>query len=587
MTPLAAAITHALLHSIWQDAFVAVGLGAALIRLRGSSAQARYAAACAALVIMTLLPVATGVVAYERTRVDGIASGSQAAATVDAPARTDAARTFERAARTLEEAAGIFGDAARTFTVRELAAWLARAQSWALPLWLLGVALCSLRLVASGVHASALRRAASPADDNMRQTVARVAAVMGIARRVGVIVPPHGGGAATLGWLRPVILLPPAAAIGLTPQQFEALIVHELAHIRRYDYLVNAAQMVVETVFFYHPAIWWASHRVRVERELCCDDEAVRWSGDAHGYARALAAIARWTPGPALAAAGGPLVHRIERLLGLAPERRAAPARGSLAAGALAIALVVAAAGWMHAQQPQRTTSNGATLSGTVYDPLDSPADHTPIALTGGNDFVQESTTDGAGHFRFENLSPGRYTFTTPITDAFVPALTLGAGEDRKIDVRLRVEEVVVDVDICDGCRQVGAIRAPLAAAAPGIPNNPLIVQAEPVEGWDAFNAAQREYPALLKANGVDGTVVVDGRITADGVVEHPQGRVTDLAFHRRPTFSCQPNTVCRDQLSAAAVALVQQQRWRPATVRGTPLEVPLHVTVEYTLAGK
>ena len=83
------------------------------------------------------------------------------------------------------------------------------------------------------------------------------------------------GGPATLGWIRPVILLPPATALGITPRQLEALLAHELAHIRRHDYLVNVLQMMAETVFFYHPAVWWASRRIRVERELCCDDIAI------------------------------------------------------------------------------------------------------------------------------------------------------------------------------------------------------------------------------------------------------------------------------------------------------------------------
>ncbi len=98
---------------------------------------------------------------------------------------------------------------------------------------------------------------------------------------------------ATLGFLRPVILLPPAVALGVTPQQLEALLAHELAHIRRHDYLVNVLQMLAETLFFYHPAVWWASRRIRVERELCCDDIAVDACGDAVGYAQALTKVAR------------------------------------------------------------------------------------------------------------------------------------------------------------------------------------------------------------------------------------------------------------------------------------------------------
>ena len=76
--------------------------------------------------------------------------------------------------------------------------------------------------------------------------------------------------------------------LGLAPQQLEAVLAHELAHIRRHDYLVNVLQMMAETLFFYHPAIWWASRRIRVERELCCDDVAVQACGDVVCYAHAL-----------------------------------------------------------------------------------------------------------------------------------------------------------------------------------------------------------------------------------------------------------------------------------------------------------
>src|SRR5688572_32534263 len=81
--------------------------------------------------------------------------------------------------------------------------------------------------------------------------------------------------------------------MGITPQQLQAVLAHELAHIKRHDYLVNVFQVVAETVFFYHPAVWWTSKQIRIERELCCDDIAVRSCGDPIGYARALTALAR------------------------------------------------------------------------------------------------------------------------------------------------------------------------------------------------------------------------------------------------------------------------------------------------------
>ena len=92
-----------------------------------------------------------------------------------------------------------------------------------------------------------------------------------------------------IGWLKPVVLLPASALAALTPQQLEAILAHELAHIRRHDYLVNLLQTLVETLLFYHPAVWWLSRRIRIERENCCDDLAVSLCGDPVAYAAALA----------------------------------------------------------------------------------------------------------------------------------------------------------------------------------------------------------------------------------------------------------------------------------------------------------
>ena len=573
MTTLAGLITAALLNAIWQDVILAAALAAALFLLRRASPQARYIAACAAFALMTVVPLTTAAI------VDAGGAG--------VPLRTSGAAAASVLPTVVVE---------QETPVHRPSTWEAELRAWALPIWCLGVLVFSVRLAGSGMHAAALRRRGHAAEPWLVALVARVAAGMGVHHPIDVIVPSGYPGAATVGWVRPAILMPAAIAIGLPVSQVEALIAHEVAHIRRHDYLVNLAQLVVETIYFYHPAIWWVSRRIRAERELCCDDAAVAWSGDAHAYARALTTVAASLPQPAMAASGGSLVRRVERLLGVPAAEPWLSRRTGLAALVVTVLLVGGGSAWMDAQQSPRASAGGATLSGTVYDPLDGPAEHTPIALSAGS-FVQESTTDGGGHFKFEHLSPGRYTFSTPITDAFVPAITLTAGEDRKMDVRLRVEEVVVDVEVCDGCRQVGAIRAPLAASAPGIPKNPLIVQAEPVEGWDAFNASTRQYPASLKAHGVDGTVVVDGRIGVDGAVEHPQARVTDSGFHGAAAQACvgtpgsptaaQMNRRCVDELSAAAVALVQSERWHPAMVRATPVDVPLHVTVEYTLAGK
>jgi TonB family protein len=154
---------------------------------------------------------------------------------------------------------------------------------------------------------------------------ARLQERMKLARPVRVLVSAVADCPSVVGWIRPVVLLPAATVLGLTPQQLEAVLAHELAHILRYDYLVNMLQTVVETLLFYHPAVWWASARIRHERELCCDDAAVDSCGDALSYARALTRLERLrttTPRLALGSAGGSLLYRIQRLAGEAGWQR-------------------------------------------------------------------------------------------------------------------------------------------------------------------------------------------------------------------------------------------------------------------------
>jgi beta-lactamase regulating signal transducer with metallopeptidase domain len=77
-----------------------------------------------------------------------------------------------------------------------------------------------------------------------------------------------------------MILLPASAISGLSTSQIELILAHELAHVRRHDWLVNFAQIVIEALLFYHPAMWWVSNQIRKERENCCDDMAVAISDD-------------------------------------------------------------------------------------------------------------------------------------------------------------------------------------------------------------------------------------------------------------------------------------------------------------------
>lgn len=188
---------------------------------------------------------------------------------------------------------------------------------------------------------------------------------MGIPRNVDVLMSTIADGPAVVGWLRPLILLPASSLLGLSPQQLEAVIAHELAHIRRHDYLVSAAQVVVETLLFYHPAVWWTSSRIRHERELCCDDLAVRACGDAVCYARALTKLEKLRvvkPNLVLGGTDGGLLYRIQRIIGektmeYGPSKLSGVFVLFLALAGLAVNLT-----WIHAEPgPQEKAVNQTT----------------------------------------------------------------------------------------------------------------------------------------------------------------------------------------------------------------------------------
>jgi hypothetical protein len=152
---------------------------------------------------------------------------------------------------------------------------------------------------------------------------------------------------AVVGWIRPVVLIPISLVAGLSTEQLEAIVAHELAHIGRYDALVNLFQIAVETLLFYHPAVWWVNRVIRAERENCCDDMAVAVCGDASEYARALAAMgsSQARPAWAMAANGGALKARIGRLLGMNKITHGLPRAGLAVLALLCASCVVLAAG--------------------------------------------------------------------------------------------------------------------------------------------------------------------------------------------------------------------------------------------------
>ena len=192
-------------------------------------------------------------------------------------------------------------------------------------LWLIGTPI-TFALTATGVIGTKrLRRDSRPITDGpIAELLARLAASLRLGKRVGVAVCDRIAAPVLIGILRPIILLPPAALTGWSPDEIEMVLLHELAHVRRWDNLVNLAQRIVESLLFFHPAVWLISSWARREREACCDALVVTRTDRPHAYAELLVALAAQMPRSVLfhpaassAMAAGPLRSRIRRILKL------------------------------------------------------------------------------------------------------------------------------------------------------------------------------------------------------------------------------------------------------------------------------
>ena len=316
--PAAQAVGWALLQFVWQGAAVGALTALALLALRRSASDVRYVVASIGLALMLTLPVVSGVQKFQSLRADATAVDLSGAPLTRA----------EGPARAVAPAATAAPRAASAATASPLSRAIASVRlEPLLPtlilVWIVGVSMLSLRLLTGWIWVQRLRtRGNAPAADQWQRMATRLSRRLHIGRAITLLESTLVDVPTVIGWLKPVVLLPASALAALSPQQLEAILAHELAHIRRHDYLVNLLQTLVETLLFYHPAVWWVSRRIRIEREHCCDDLAVSLCGDPVAYASALADLEslRSETAPthhiAMAATGGVLLQRIRRLLG-------------------------------------------------------------------------------------------------------------------------------------------------------------------------------------------------------------------------------------------------------------------------------
>lgn len=484
----------ALVHFVWQGALVALATAAALRLLRHASANSRYLASCMALCAMLLAPVITARLTSPPTQ-EFIAEPLAFPSTF-----SDGNRALFFNRETPPQPAASSMDEARRVVTGFL--------PFVIAAWLAGVVLLLMRLAGGWwrvrrLHLAALALAAS----SWQAAGNRMAARLGLGRAVHIADSLLIDSPTVVGWLRPVILLPIAALANLTPGQVEAILAHELAHIRRHDYLVNLLQTLSETLLFYHPGVWWVSARIRSEREHCCDAVAVEACGDAVGYAAALTELESARTGRpfpagqaalALAATGGSLLERVRRVLRM-PVDDVRPARTeampAIMTAALVLLFVVGAAGLRRqpglqassapesdrslaliaphlgptlilrhrdgAEQVQETVivrverqrsggpvqTSSTLVSGTITDPTGAGVSDAAVVLTDiGTGPSQNARTDESGHFEFVGLPIGQYLIgvTVPGLEPFHDRLTVIPGARMQLSVRLQILAVAI-----------------------------------------------------------------------------------------------------------------------------------------------
>jgi len=338
-SPTADALGWTLLHAVWQGFAIVLPTAVVLHLLRNRSSALRYRLGILALVAQLVTSAVTFSYYYEPAVSSVIPNVTQLMA-----------HTWQQRVSELP-----WHQQVRQFLESHL--------SQLVVVYLIGLVVFGLRLAGGWLYLQRLSRLASPPANALWDTVVNqlratmaLRSVIQVRESASIAVP------VVVGIIKPILLVPVGLATSLSMQEVEAVLAHELAHIKRQDYAVNLIQSLVDVLYFFHPALWWLSARVREERELCCDDLAVQaCGGDGRRLAQALASIEelrliQTAPTPTLAMAFATkrlqLLHRVRRMLGV-PTRPIVSTKSLTGLTLVTILLVSASVYAVQQQQPK------------------------------------------------------------------------------------------------------------------------------------------------------------------------------------------------------------------------------------------
>jgi bla regulator protein blaR1 len=294
-------------HSLWQATLIAFIAGALNIALRKRSARVRYIVSNVSLLMILAMSVATFCYHYDFSK-----SASQV---VFIP-------TNETAQAQITQIINPNSEIAAPLSIGGFKDYFNHNLPLIVTIWVLGVALFMLKLLGGVSYIYYLKsRMNFPTDEYWSDMMERLSKQAGIKKSVELVESALVRTPMVIGFLKPMILFPMGVINRLAPQEVEAILAHELAHVLRNDYLFNVMQSVVEALFYFHPAVWWLSGQIRNERESACDEIAIELINSKMNYAKALVTIqemAYYPMSPALGFAGqrkNQFVLRMQRIL--------------------------------------------------------------------------------------------------------------------------------------------------------------------------------------------------------------------------------------------------------------------------------
>jgi TonB family protein len=433
-------------------------------------------------------------------------------------------------------------------------------------IWLLGVSAGLLALLTGFVRLARVAAASRPASSSHWTTLAeRISREYGMRRSVRVLESRNSSILATWGVLRPVLILP-AGADGWPAERAAVVLRHELAHVRRFDWILQMVAQGLRVVYWFNPLFWIACHRLRLESEYACDDAALTSGIAGPDYASHLLDLAHilnrpqraWSAALSMARVST-TERRFAAMLNPALSRTALTRRTVVltAAALLAIALPIAAL---------RGGAQGAPLplSGSIYDTTGAVLPGVEVALEGAAQTKSKATTDKSGQFQFPSVAPGRYVLTAELPGfrSLRHEFELSQPRDWTRAITLQVGQLTETVKVVE--RRVTGTKVPSAGAAAA----PLRVGGI-IRPPRKLNHISPTYPAAMREAGLEGVVPIEALIGRDGSVVS----VRVLSANVHPEFA------------KAASEAVKQWRFDATLLNGEPVEVFMNVSVQFSLA--